>query len=138
MPIKTRRWNDPREKDDGYRLLVCRYRPRGVRKEDETWRAWCPDLGPSRQLHADFYGKNGPPITWEEYRTRYLAEMAEHKRMALMCAEAVPWRCHRSLIADALLARGIPVEEIISTNRTQAHAMTSFARVAGTTVTYPA
>lgn len=67
-----------------------------------------------------------------------LAEMAERKRMALMCAEAVPWRCHRSLIADALLARGIPVEEIISTNRTQAHAMTSFARVAGTTVTYPA
>jgi len=49
----------------------------------------------------------------------------------------VPWRCHRSLIADALVARGIPVEEIISTTRTQSHAMTSFSRVDGTTVTYP-
>ena len=66
-----------------------------------------------------------------------LAETARRKRLAVMCAEAVPWRCHRSLIADALIARGLSVEEIISTNRTQSHQMTSFARVAGTTVTYP-
>ena len=66
-----------------------------------------------------------------------LAERAQRQRVAVMCAEAVPWRCHRSLIADALVTRGIRVEEIISATRTQPHAMTSFARVEGTTVTYP-
>jgi uncharacterized protein (DUF488 family) len=66
-----------------------------------------------------------------------LAERAQRQRLAVMCAEAVPWRCHRSLIADALATRGIRVEEIISATRTQTHAMTSFARVEGTTVTYP-
>jgi uncharacterized protein YeaO (DUF488 family) len=64
MPLKTKRWNDPVEADDGYRLLICRYRPRGVPKTDETWDGWCTDLAPSRKLHADFYGKNGPPISW--------------------------------------------------------------------------
>jgi len=66
-----------------------------------------------------------------------LAKQAQHTRLAVMCAEAVPWRCHRSLIADALVARGIRVEEIISATRTQPHAMTSFAHVEGTTITYP-
>lgn len=66
-----------------------------------------------------------------------LAKRVQRQRFAIMCAEAVPWRCHRSLIADALVARGIRVEEIISAARTQPHAMTSFARVEGTTVTYP-
>jgi uncharacterized protein (DUF488 family) len=66
-----------------------------------------------------------------------LAERAERQRLAVMCAEAVPWRCHRSLIADALVARGMRVEEIISTTRTQPHALTSFAHVEGSTVTYP-
>src|SRR5438105_2818600 len=68
MPLKTKRWNDPGDPDDGFRLLICRYRPRGVRKEDETWHAWCSDLGPSKQLHADFYGKNGQPISMADYR----------------------------------------------------------------------
>jgi uncharacterized protein (DUF488 family) len=66
-----------------------------------------------------------------------LAERARRTRLAVMCAEAVSWRCHRSLIADALVARGIPVEEIISTTRTQPHVLTSFAHVEGTAVTYP-
>ena len=66
-----------------------------------------------------------------------LAHRAQRQRIAVMCAEAVPWRCHRSLIADALVTRGIRVEEIMSPTRTQTHAMTSFARVEGTTVTYP-
>lgn len=64
-------------------------------------------------------------------------EQAQSERLVLMCAEAVPWRCHRSLIADALVARDIRVEEIISATRTQAHAMTSFARIEGAAVTYP-
>ena len=66
-----------------------------------------------------------------------LVERAQRQRLAVMCAEAVPWRCHRSLIADALVTRGIRVEEIISATRTQQHSITSFARVEGITITYP-
>jgi uncharacterized protein (DUF488 family) len=64
-------------------------------------------------------------------------ERAQSQRLVLMCAEAVPWRCHRSLIADALVVRGIRVEEIVSAKRVQAHTLTSFARVDGTAITYP-
>jgi len=67
-----------------------------------------------------------------------LIDVAKRERIALMCAEAVPWRCHRSLIADALLVRGIRVEEITGSAGTRAHALTPFARVDGTAVTYPA
>ncbi len=63
---------------------------------------------------------------------------AKQERVVLMCAEAVPWRCHRSLIADALLARGIDPREITSGIRTRPHVLTPFARVNGTRVTYPA
>lgn len=66
-----------------------------------------------------------------------LIEQAKRERVALMCAEAVPWRCHRSLIADALLVHGIRVEEIISPTRCQIHVLTPFARVEGTAITYP-
>jgi uncharacterized protein (DUF488 family) len=65
-------------------------------------------------------------------------EMARTKRIVLMCAEAVPWRCHRSLVADALLARGIDVREITSRVRAQPHTLTPFALVEGEHVTYPA
>ncbi len=58
--------------------------------------------------------------------------------IALMCAEAVPWRCHRSLIADALLVRGVAAEDISSATRRSPHKLTPFARVRGTEVTYPA
>jgi uncharacterized protein (DUF488 family) len=64
-------------------------------------------------------------------------ELAQSRRLVLMCAEAVPWRCHRSLIADALVVRGIRVKEIVSAKRAQAHAVTSFAQVDGTAITYP-
>jgi uncharacterized protein (DUF488 family) len=65
-------------------------------------------------------------------------ELADRERIALMCAEAVPWRCHRSLIADALLARGVEVLEITGEGRARAHTLTSFARTDGSAVTYPA
>ena len=64
-------------------------------------------------------------------------DLAKQERVVLMCAEAVPWRCHRSLIADALLARGIQASEITSRVRSRPHALTLFARVTGTRVTYP-
>ena len=54
-----------------------------------------------------------------------------------MCAEAVPWRCHRSLIADALTVRGIAVEHIMSTAQRQPHMLTPFAAVDGVSITYP-
>src|SRR3954468_3445553 len=77
--IKTKRWDDPRDPDDGHRLLVCRYRPRGVPKAGETWDAWDPHLGPSVELHAAAYGKGVQPIPWATYRSRYLVEMRKQK-----------------------------------------------------------
>lgn len=65
-------------------------------------------------------------------------EFATLECVVLMCAEAVPWRCHRSLIADALLVRGIQVQEITSDTRTRSHVLTPWARVRGTQVAYPA
>jgi uncharacterized protein (DUF488 family) len=66
-----------------------------------------------------------------------LIEQAKHERIALMCAEAVPWRCHRSLIADALVVHGIDAVEIVSATRLQAHKLTPFARVESAVITYP-
>jgi uncharacterized protein (DUF488 family) len=65
-------------------------------------------------------------------------DLADGARVALMCAEAVPWRCHRSLIADALVARGFDVRDITSAAAPRPHALTPWARVEGTRVTYPA
>jgi uncharacterized protein YeaO (DUF488 family) len=121
MPIKTKRWNDLAERDDGYRLLVCRYRPRGLRKEAETWDGWCTQLGPSKELHAAYYGKHGAPIGWEEYRRRYLDEMIpqegmieelaamhrEGKTITLLCSSACvdPAHCHRTLLRELIVTR---------------------------------
>ena len=67
-----------------------------------------------------------------------VADLARSERCVLMCAEAVPWRCHRSLIGDALLVRGVRVEHIIGPKGRKLHALTSFARVEGTHISYPA
>ncbi|HWA13157.1 MAG TPA: DUF488 domain-containing protein [Burkholderiales bacterium] len=66
-----------------------------------------------------------------------LVRMGRQKRSAIMCAEAVPWRCHRSLVADALSVRGVPVVEILSESSCRTHKLTPFARVDGTSITYP-
>jgi len=123
MPLKTKRWNDPVEPDDGFRLLVCRLRPRGVAKAKEPWDAWWPDLGPSRQLLDDFHGKDGEPLSWQEYEPRYLEEMAspgalwrirdlarqlrEGAALPLLCSSAChdPARCHRTILARLVSAR---------------------------------
>jgi len=67
-----------------------------------------------------------------------LIGLAEQERVAMMCAEAVPWRCHRSLIADALVVRGLEVLEITSAIGTRIHSLTPFARVSEGRITYPA
>jgi uncharacterized protein (DUF488 family) len=66
-----------------------------------------------------------------------LIALAGEKRTAVMCAEAVPWRCHRSLIGDALIVRGVAVVDILGKTQSKPHALTSFARVDGVRITYP-
>jgi uncharacterized protein YeaO (DUF488 family) len=122
MPIRTKRWNDPVDSDDGFRLLVCRYRPRGVAKTSETWDAWWPELGPSRALHAAYWGKDGQArLEWSNYRMRYLAEIAtqgfrlrtlaarhrEGETITVLCSSACrdPTRCHRTVLADIIQKR---------------------------------
>jgi uncharacterized protein YeaO (DUF488 family) len=120
--IKTKRWCDPVTKNDGFRLLICRYRPRALPKKDENWTLWRADLGPSRELHAAFYGKNDQkPITWDEYKRRYLEEMkgqaeeidllaemvAGGKTLTLLCSSACEdaEHCHRTLLKGLIEER---------------------------------
>jgi uncharacterized protein YeaO (DUF488 family) len=112
--VRTRRWNDPAGPADGTRILVCRYRPRALRKEHETWHAWVKELGPSKELHARLYGKSGTPPTWAEFERLYVAEMAAQREqiaelarrvaagetVTLLCSSACTdeTRCHRTLL----------------------------------------
>ena len=64
-------------------------------------------------------------------------DLAKGEQIVLMCAEGVPWRCHRSLVADALLVRGVAVREITSGIRTEPHSLTPWAHVEGVGITYP-
>jgi uncharacterized protein YeaO (DUF488 family) len=116
--IKTKRWNDPAEPDDGYRLLICRYRPRALPKAEETWDAWDSNLGPSRELHAAWYGKRGEPPTFAEYARRYRQEMkpqaaridelarrvAAGETLTLLCSSACTdaTHCHRTLLKQLI------------------------------------
>ena len=120
--IKTKTWDAPREADDGFRLLICRYRPRALPKKKETWDLWWSQLGPSKELHADFYGKHGrAPINWETYRTRYIDEMKQQDEsigilaeklasgltLTLLCSSACTdgIHCHRFLLKELILAK---------------------------------
>ena len=121
MPIRTRRWDDPKEDGDGTRILVTRYRPRGLPKANETWDIWIPDLAPSKELHAAVYGKVGMGLPWEAYRARYLIEMRAKqaqitelaKRVAggetitLLCSSQCvrESRCHRSILKELIEAK---------------------------------
>ena len=125
MPIHTKRWNDPLSPDDGTRILICRYRPRSVRKGDENWDERQSNLGPSRVLHAAFWGKHGNPIGATEYTKRYFAEMksqrdainalavrvASGEVITLLCSSACvdTGRCHR-IILRALVERGMRLQ----------------------------
>jgi uncharacterized protein (DUF488 family) len=107
-----------------------------------------PGLGGFRRTHPGSLNTGWRNVSFRGYADyMQTAEFADNladliaratrERIALMCAEAVPWRCHRSLIADALVVHGIRVEEIISETRRQVHRLTPFARVSGMTITYP-
>jgi uncharacterized protein YeaO (DUF488 family) len=121
VPLRTRRWNDAPRPDDGLRVLICRYRPRGLPKREETWDEWRKELGPSPELLADFHGKRRAPISWTEYRKRYLEEMRQQsasieelagtliagETVTLLCSSACidPERCHRTLLQKLIEAR---------------------------------
>ncbi len=81
---------------------------------------------------ADYMGTD----EFESNLKEVIGLRSEHT-LVLMCAEAVPWRCHRSLVADSLLARGIEVRHILGEGAHQKHRLTPFAQVRGTQVTYP-
>ena len=119
----------------------------GLREHDIEYRH-IADLGGLR--HAK---KDSPNDGWENDSFRGFADymqaegfkkglaellaFGEKKRTAVMCAEALPWRCHRSLIADVLLVRGMTVVHIMSRTSVKEHALTPWAVVAGTDITYP-
>jgi uncharacterized protein (DUF488 family) len=97
-----------------------------------------PDSTNTGWRNASFRGFADYMETAEfENHLRKLIELARRKRTALMCAEALPWRCHRSLIADALEVRGIRAAHILSSTDLQSHKMWPFARVEGTRLSYP-
>jgi uncharacterized protein (DUF488 family) len=107
-----------------------------------------PELGGLRRTRHD-----SPNTGWENASFRGFADymqttefeqalgrlidLARDQQVVLMCAEAVPWRCHRSLIADALLVRGVAVEHILGPKSRRPHSLRSFAKVDGTRITYP-
>lgn len=114
MPIRTKRWDDPIGPDDGLRLLITRYRPRGVPADKETWEGWSTALAPSKALHAAAYGKSEAPLAFDEYRRRFLREMESQsfwieglakrviagETITLLCSTACvdETRCHRTLV----------------------------------------
>jgi uncharacterized protein (DUF488 family) len=107
-----------------------------------------PGLGGLRHARADSPNSGWHNLSFRGYadymqspefaeNVQRVAEMAKAERCVLMCAEAVPWRCHRSMIGDALLARGIRVEDIIGPKGRKPHVLTAFSHVDGTQITYP-
>lgn len=119
--IKTRRWNDKPDSDEGFKLLITRYRPRALPKAEETWDAWWKELGPSKELFDAVYGKGQPAIAWDEYARRYRREMdeptprgkiawlaqsvARGEPLTLLCSSLCSdeSRCHRTVLRELLL-----------------------------------
>jgi uncharacterized protein (DUF488 family) len=107
-----------------------------------------PGLGGLRHVQPDSINMGWRNVSFRGYADymqtpefetslQELIGLSEVDRIALMCAEAVPWRCHRSLIADALLAHGLLSEHIMSLSRRQVHTLTPFAKVNDAKVIYP-
>jgi len=97
--------------------------------------------------------KNSPNTGWKNNSFRGYADYMQTREFAdglqklislvkenvvcIMCAEAVPWRCHRSMIADALLVQGIEVRHIVDASHVRIHTLSAMARIKGTQITYP-
>ena len=98
-----------------------------------------PDSPHTAWRNASFRGYAGYMQT-DQFRENLerLIDLAQQTQIVMMCAEAVPWRCHRSLIADALLVRRIPVEHIMTATSSRPHKLTPFARISGNQIIYDA
>lgn len=107
------------------------------------------NLGGLRHAHKDSINMAWKNVSFRGYADymqtdefkdgiQELIKIAHHKAIVIMCAEAVPWRCHRSLIGDALIIHGIDVKDIYSMTSVKDHKLTPWAVVEGTTITYPA
>ena len=107
-----------------------------------------PGLGGLRHARADSPNSGWHNLSFRGYadymqspefaeNVQWVAQLAGVKRCVLMCAEAVPWRCHRSMIGDALVIRGVRVEDIVGPRALTPHVLTAFARVDGMQITYP-
>src|SRR5580692_8647513 len=97
-----------------------------------TCRRWAGWRNAGFRGYADYMLTEGFQDALEQ-----LIEMSRRQRVAIMCAEAVPWRCHRSLVADALGVHGVPVVEILSESSYRLHKLTPFAQVEGMRIIYP-
>jgi uncharacterized protein (DUF488 family) len=107
-----------------------------------------PGLGGLRRARADSLNAGWRNLSFRGYadymqspafadNIQWVTDLARPQRCVLMCAEVVPWRCHRSMIGDALLVRGMRVEDIIGPKARKPHILTAFAHIDGTQVTYP-
>lgn len=117
--LRTGTWKQPRQAEDGTRILVTRYRPRGVRKDAETWDEWQKAVAPSRDLHATWFGRRAEAIDWDGFTRRYLAELSDQEdavealaarvrggeTLTLLCFCEDEVRCHRHLLREVLRAR---------------------------------
>ncbi len=121
--------------------------PASLRLAGINYTHW-PGLGGLRRTRPDSLNSGWRNASFRGYadymqtpefsdNVKQVASLATHDRCALMCAEAVPWRCHRSLIADALTLRGSRVEDIIGTQRRKLHVLTPWAHAEGLKIIYP-
>jgi len=119
MTIKLKSLRQSQEPSDGFRILITRFRPRYIKKENESWDAWYRELAPSRQLWHDYFKSN--KIDWSRYRERFIEEMMDNpksielicwlskfgnndnKNITLICFCENEKKCHRSIVKELVL-----------------------------------
>ena len=121
MTIKLKSLGQSQEPSDGFRILITRFRPRYIKKENENWDAWYRELAPSRQLWCDYFKSN--KIDWNQYRERFIEEMRDNpksielihwlskfenhnnnnKNTTLICFCENEKNCHRSIVKEIAL-----------------------------------
>ena len=121
MSIKLKSLRQSTESSDGFRILITRFRPRYIKKENENWDAWYRELAPSRQLWHDYFKSN--KIDWSQYRKRFIEEMMDNPKSielihwlskfennsnnnnntTLICFCENEKNCHRSIVKDLAL-----------------------------------
>jgi uncharacterized protein YeaO (DUF488 family) len=116
MTIKLKSLRQSQEPSDGFRILITRFRPRYIKKENESWDAWYRELAPSKQLWHDYFKSN--KIDWSQYRERFIEEMMDNpksielihwlskfenndnKNITLICFCENEKKCHRSIVME--------------------------------------